>query len=127
MDKIGIVHIFASHNNTMILLTDQTGAESIAKCTGGMVTKAQHKEGSPYTAMKMAEEIATKARERGIRIVDIQVRGFGGIRSKTPGGGAEASIRSLTRNGMRIRNIENVTPFPHDGTRRKKKFRGKKK
>jgi small subunit ribosomal protein S11 len=127
MDKIAIVHIFASHNNTQLLLTDQTGAETIAKSTGGMTTKAQHKEGSPYTAMKMAEEIANKAKERGIRIVDIKVRGFGGIRSKTPGAGAEASIRSLTRNGLRIRNIENVTPFPHDGTRRKKKFRGKKK
>ncbi len=127
MDKIGIVHIFATHNNTMMLLTDQTGAETIAKSSGGMIVKAQHKEGTPYTAMKIAETIAEKARERGIRFIEVRVRGIGGIRSKSPGPGAEASIRSLTRNGLRIKSIENVTPVPHDGTRKKKKFRGKKK
>ncbi|MCD6434096.1 MAG: 30S ribosomal protein S11, partial [Candidatus Diapherotrites archaeon] len=53
--KKGIVHIYASHNNTILLLTDITGAETIAKASGGMVVKAQHKEGSPYAAMKAAE------------------------------------------------------------------------
>lgn len=125
-EKIGIVHIFASNNNTIILLTDQTGAETIAKCSGGVVVKAQHKEGSPYAAMKVAETVCEKARERGIRIVDVKVRGSGGIKSKSPGSGAEAAIRSLTRNGLQIRNIENVTPVPHDGCRKKKRYRGKK-
>ena len=124
--KIGVIHILATRNNTIIHLTDITGAETIAKCTGGMVVKAQHKEGSPYAAMKVAEIIAEKARDRGIEEVYVKVRGRGGIRSKTPGAGSEAAIRSLTRNKIRIRSIENVTPIPHDGCRKKKKHRGRK-
>lgn len=123
----GLVHIYASRNNTIILLTDETGAETIAKCSGGMVVKSQHKEGSPYAAMKVAEIVAEKARERGINEIKVRVRGQGGIRPKNPGQGAEAAILSLTRNGMRINSIENVTPLPHDGTRRKKRHRSKKK
>ncbi len=127
MSKKGIVHVFASHNNTILLLTDITGAETIAKCSGGMVVKAQHKEGSPYAAMKIAEIVADKARERSISRVDVKVRGVGGNESASPGQGAEAAIRSLTRHGIQIENIENVTPMPHDGCRKKKRFRGKKR
>lgn len=126
MIKRGIVHIFASHNNTIILLTDITGQETITKCSGGIVTKAQHKEGSPYAAMKVAEIVAEKAREKGVVEVDVKVRAPGGIKTKSPGPGAEAAIRSLTRNGIRIRTIENVTPLPHNGCRKKKRYRGKK-
>jgi small subunit ribosomal protein S11 len=126
-DQRGIVHIYATHNNTMLMLTDMTGAETIAKSTGGMETKAQHKEGSPYVAMKLAENIANAAREKGIREVFVRVRGHGGNKSPSAGPGAEAAIRSITRNGLRIISIENVTPHPHDGCRKKKKFRGKAK
>ncbi len=126
-EKRGILHIYASHNNTILLLTDVSGAETIAKCSGGMVVKAQHKEASPYAAMKVAEVVAEKARERGIRFIDVKVRASGGTKLKSPGPGAEAAIRSLTRQGLVIRNIENVTPLPHDGTRRKRKYRSKKK
>ena len=127
MSKKGIVHIYASHNNTIILLTDITGAETIAKSSGGEVIKAQHKEGSPYAAMKIAEIIADKARERGVTEVIVKVRGIGGNKSTSPGAGSEAAIKSLTRAGIRIASIENVTPMPHDGCRKQKKFRGKKK
>ncbi len=127
MSKKGIVHIYASHNNTIILLTDITGAETIAKSSGGEVIKAQHKEGSPYAAMKIAEIIADRARERGVTEVIVKVRGIGGNKSTSPGAGSEAAIKSLTRAGIRIVSIENVTPMPHDGCRQKKKFRGKKK
>ncbi|MCR4368339.1 MAG: 30S ribosomal protein S11 [archaeon] len=126
MSRKGIVHIYASSNNTIILLTDSTGAETIAKCSGGMVVKSQHKEGSPYAAMKVAEIVAEKARDKGIDEVSIKVRGQGGILPKNPGQGAEAAILSLTRNNIRIRTIENVTPIPHDGCRRKKRHRSKK-
>ncbi|HZX34108.1 MAG TPA: 30S ribosomal protein S11 [archaeon] len=126
MSKTGVIHIYASHNNTIILLTDVTGSETIAKCSGGMVVKSQHKEGSPYAAMKVAELVADKAKERGIEDVIVKVRGQGGIKPKSPGQGAEAAILSLTRNNIRIRAIENVTPVPHDGCRRKKRHRSKK-
>jgi len=127
MSKKGILHIFASHNNTIILLTDITGAETIAKSSGGEVTKAQHKEGSPYAAMKVAEIVADKAKEKGVTDVIVRVRGTGGNKSNSPGPGAEAAIRSLTRSGLMIRFIENVTPIPHDGCRKMKRYRGKKK
>lgn len=127
MSKRGVIHIYASHNNTVILLTDVTGSETIAKCTGGMVVKADHKEGSPYAAMKIAEIVAVKAKEREIIEVDVKVRGPGGNKQNSPGAGSEAAIRSLTRNGLRIRSIENVTPIPHNGCRKKKRYRGKKK
>ncbi len=127
MSKKGIIHIYASHNNTKIILTDITGAETVAKSSGGEVIKAQHKEGSPYAAMKVAENVAEKARERGITEVIIKVRGTGGNRSNSPGPGSEAAIKSLTRAGLRIVMIENVTPMPHDGCRKKKRYRGKKR
>jgi len=122
----GIIHIYASHNNTILLLTDMTGGETLAKCTGGMVEKSQHKQGTPYTAMKIAEVIAGKARDRGIINVIVKVRGPGGNKASSPGKGSEAAIRSLTRNGIRIKFIENVTPQPHDGCRKRKKFRTKR-
>ncbi len=127
MANKGTVHIYASHNNTVILLTDVTGAETIAKSSGGEVVKAQHKEGSPYAAMKAAEIVAEKAKERGIREVIVKVRAPGGNKSNSPGAGSEATIRSLTRNGLIIKAIENVTPIPHNGCRKKKRYRGKKK
>lgn len=127
MENKGIVHIYATHNNTKMLLTDLTGSETIAKASGGIETKAQHKEGSPYVAMKLAENLANTAREKGITEIFVKVRGHGGNKSSSAGSGAEAAIRSLTRNGLRIITIENVTPYPHDGCRKKKKFRGKTK
>lgn len=126
MGKVGVVHIYASQNNTIVLLTDITGAETIAKCSGGIIVKVQHKEGSPYAAMKVIESIADKAKERGITDVHVKIRAQGGIKTRMPGGGAEAAIMSLNRNGLRVRTIENVTPLPHDGCRRKKKHRSKK-
>lgn len=88
--------------------------------------KSQHKEASPYAAMKVAEMVVQKARDKGITEVEVRIRGQGGLRSKNPGPGAEAAIRMLSRMGLRIKNIENNTPVPHDGCRKKKRDRGKK-
>jgi small subunit ribosomal protein S11 len=125
-DKVAIVNIFASYNNTQVLATDITGAETITKCSGGMLTKSQHKEGSPYIAMKIAEQVAKDLRDKGYIHIIVKVRAYGGIKSKSPGMGADAAITSLTRNGLNIIDISNVTPLPHDGCRRKRKFRGRK-
>ncbi len=125
-DNRGIIHIYATHNNTKLLLTDLSGGETISKSTGGMETKAQHKEGSPYVAMKLAENIVNMARERGITEVYVKIRGHGGIKNSSAGSGAEAAIRSITRNGLKIISIQNVTPRPHDGCRKKERYRGKK-
>ena len=125
-DKIGIVNIFASRNNTIIVLTDETGAEIIAKSSGGQITKSQHKEGSPYVAMKMAQVIAEKAIERGIKQVHVKIRAPGGNLYNNPGQGAEPALKSLTRYGLKIINILNTTPVPHDGCRKKKVYLRKK-
>ncbi len=126
MARWAVVNIYASFNNILMTITDLTGAETIAKCTGGMVVRAAKDEGSPYAAMKAAERIADAAREKGIDSLHVKVRAPGGHKSKSPGPGAQAAIRSLARAGMRIGRIEDVTPLPHDGTRKKGGRRGRR-
>ncbi|MDG6224291.1 MAG: 30S ribosomal protein S11 [Candidatus Thermoplasmatota archaeon] len=125
-EKWGICHIYASYNNILITLTDLTGAETIAKCTGGMVVKAAKDESSPYAAMRSGEFIADKAREKGISNIHIKVRAPGGNGPISPGPGAQGVIRSLSRAGIRIGRIEDVTPIPHDGTKPKGGKRGRR-
>ncbi|MDW7727084.1 MAG: 30S ribosomal protein S11 [Candidatus Methanoperedens sp.] len=115
-EKWGVAHIFSSYNNTLITITDVTGAETIAKISGGMVTKSARDESSPYTAMQMANEIADKIRDRGLIGVHIKVRAPGGNNHRSPGPGAQAAIRAFARAGIKIGRIEDVTPIPHDGT-----------
>ncbi|RZN15585.1 MAG: 30S ribosomal protein S11 [Methanosarcinales archaeon] len=119
-EKWGIAHIYASFNNTLITVTDISGAETIAKISGGMVTKAARDESSPYTAMKMATQISEKLKDRGIIGIHVKVRTSGGNKQKSPGPGAQAAIRAFARAGMHIGRIEDVTPIPHDGTRSKR-------
>jgi len=126
MGRWGIAHIFASFNNIIITLTDLTGSETIARCSGGMVTKSAKDEGSPYTAMKVAQTVADAARVKGIDKVNVRIRGQGGNKAGTPGRGAQAAIRALVRSGLKIGNIEDVTPVPHDGCRRKGGRRGRR-
>ena len=126
MGKWGVAHIFASYNNVIITITDLTGAETIACCSGGMVTKAAKDEGTPYSAMLVAQRVAEVAKEKGIEGVHVKIRGRGGTRSKTPGPGAQAAIRALVRAGLKIGRIEDVTPIPYDGGRRKGGKRGRR-
>ena len=122
-DKWGIAHVHASFNNTLITITDQTGAETIAKSSGGTVVKQNRDEASPYAAMQMAETVAEEVKAKGITGLHVRVRGPGGNRNKSPGPGAQATIRALARAGLEIGRIEDVTPIPHDGTRAPKNSR----
>ena len=124
--KWGIAHIYASYNNILITVTDISGAETITKCTGGMVVKADKDQSSPYAAMKAAERVAEQAKEKGIENMHIKVRAPGGIKSVSPGPGAQAAIRGLARAGVKIGRIEDVTPVPHDGGRKKGGRRGRR-
>jgi small subunit ribosomal protein S11 len=126
MSKWGIANIYASYNNIIITLTDITGAETITKATGGMVVKQAKDESSPYAAMRAAEKVADIAREKGIDSIHIKVRAPGGNKSASPGPGAQAAIRGLARAGMKIGRIEDVTPVPHDGTKKKGGRRGRR-
>ena len=116
----GIAHVHASFNNTIITITDQTGAETIAKSSGGTVVKQNRDEASPYAAMQMAETVAEQVKAEGIDGVHVRVRGPGGNQQQSPGPGAQATIRALARSGLEIGRIEDVTPIPHDGTRAEK-------
>jgi small subunit ribosomal protein S11 len=116
-DRWGIAHVHASFNNTIITVTDQTGAETIAKSSGGSVVKQNRDEASPYAAMQMAETVAERVQDAGFEGVHVRVRGPGGNRQQNPGPGAQATIRALARAGLEIGRIEDVTPVPHDGTR----------
>lgn len=126
MAKIGIANIFASYNNILITVTDITGAETLAKCSGGMVVKAAKDESSPYAAMRAAERVAEQIKEKGVDTVHVRVRAPGGNKSPSPGPGAQAAIRALARAGLRIGRIEDVTPVPHDGTKKKGGRRGRR-
>jgi len=125
-EVLAIVHILSSYNNTHVHATDITGAETIARGTGGMFVKAARLESSPYAAMKCAQYIAEVMNRRGVTSIHIKVRAPGGIKSKTPGPGAQAAIRALARSGFNIRRIEEVTPLPHDGTRKPGGRRGRR-
>ncbi|MBC2699770.1 MAG: 30S ribosomal protein S11 [ANME-2 cluster archaeon] len=124
--KWGIAHIQASFNNTIITITDLTGAETIAKISGGMVVKAARDESSPYTAMQMANQLSDKLKDRGIMGIHVKVRAPGGNKQRSPGPGAQAAIRAFARAGIRIGRIEDVTPIPHDGTQSKGGRRGRR-
>jgi len=126
MGRKGVAHIYASFNNIIITITDATGAETITRCSGGMVTKSAKDEGSPYAAMKVAATAAEAAMDKGVDSVNVRIRGRGGKKGGSPGRGAQTAIRSLVRAGLKIGNIEDVTPHPHDGTKPKGGKRGRR-
>ena len=123
----GIAHIYSSYNNTIIHITDITGTETITKTSGGMVVKAHHLEGSPTAAMIAAKRAAETARDKGINGLHIKIKAPGGHNGPhNPGPGAQAAIRALSRMGLKIGIIEEVTPIPHDGCRKKGGKRGRR-
>jgi len=124
--KWGVAHIYSSKNDTIITITDLSGAETIAVGSGGMVVKSDREEGGPYAAMQAALRAADKAKERGLLALHVRVRAPGGHGSKTPGSGAQAAIRALARSGLRIGKIEDVTPIPTDTTKRPGGKRGRR-
>ena len=125
-DRWGIAHIYSSFNNTMVHITDLTGAETISRSAGGQHVKADRLQGTPYAAMQAAAAAAKTAKDKGITSLHIRVRAPGGHGARTPGPGAQAAIRMLARHGFRIGRIEDVTPVPHDGTRRPGGRRGRR-
>jgi len=125
-EKWGIVHIFSSFNNTIVHMTDLTGAETIAISSGGIHVNADRYESSPFAAMKAAKAVAEAAKTKGFTGFHIRVRAVGGVGSRVPGPGAQAAIRALARGGFKIGRIDDVTPIPHDTTRKKGGKRGRR-
>lgn len=126
-EKVGIAHIYSSYNNTIIHVTDITGTETVARTSGGQMVKSDRLESSPTAAMMAAKKAGEIAKEHGISALDVKIKAPGGHNGpNSPGPGAQAAVRTLSRMGIRIGIIEDVTPIPHDGCRKKGGRRGRR-
>jgi small subunit ribosomal protein S11 len=110
----GVAHVQSTFNNTIITITDHLG-NSICWSSAGTSGFKGARKGTPFAAQLAAKDVATKAREAGVRYVDVRVTG--------PGAGRESAIRSLQTAGLEIKSIKDVTPIPHNGCRVRKKRR----
>jgi small subunit ribosomal protein S11 len=125
--RAGLAHIYASYNNTIIHITDLTGAETISLASGGQMVRADRLESSPTAAMLAAKRAAAEALDKGVKAIYVKIRAQGGHNgAHYPGPGAQPAIRMLTRSGLRILNVEDVTPVPHGGCRKKGGRRGRR-
>jgi small subunit ribosomal protein S11 len=123
----GILHIYSSKNNTILHATDLTGSETISVKSGGMMVKSQREEASPYAAMQAALRLADEVKEKGFMGLHIKVRAPGGHNGpRYPGKGAQSAIRAISRTGLIIGQIEDVTPMPYGGCRPKGGKRGRR-
>jgi len=123
----GILHIYSSYNNTHLHVTDITGSETITKVTGGMVSKSDRLKPSPNVAMAAAKQVSESCLAKGYNALYVKLRAVGGHNGPmTPGPGSQAAVRMLTRYGIRLGRIEDVTPVPHDSCRKKGGKRGRR-
>jgi small subunit ribosomal protein S11 len=112
--SVGVVHINATFNNTIITVTDPTG-NVIAWSTSGAKGFKGSRKSTPFAAQIAAEDAIRKAMEHGMRSVSVLVKG--------PGGGRESALRAIANTGVRVTYIRDVTPIPHNGCRPPKKRR----
>jgi small subunit ribosomal protein S11 len=110
----GAAYIQSTFNNTIITITDRQGDVVCWSSSGAAGFKGARK-GTPFAAQLAAKEASLKAREYGVRYVDVRVKG--------PGAGRESAIRALQTNGLEIKSIKDVTPLPHNGCRVRKRRR----
>lgn len=122
-----VLNIYSSFNNTHLHVTDLSGSETISKVSGGMVTKSNRLKGSPNVAMVMGKQVTEACLNKGINALHVRVRAVGGHNGPMkPGPGTQAAIRIMTRNGIKLGRIEDVTPVPHDTCRAKGGRRGRR-
>lgn len=110
----GIAHIHASFNNTIVLITDRQGNALCWATSGGSGFRGSRKS-TPFAAQVAADKVAEKAKEYGMKNIDVNVKG--------PGPGRESAVRALNNAGLKIASITDVTPIPHNGCRPPKKRR----
>jgi small subunit ribosomal protein S11 len=110
----GTVHIQASFNNTIVTFTDPLG-NTVAWSSSGSLGFRGSRKGTPFAAQQASLTAANKAKEAGLRAVDVRVAG--------PGSGRESAVRALATAGIEVRAIKDVTPIPHNGCRPPKKRR----
>jgi len=110
----GVVHIQATFNNTIVSVSDTSG-NIVAWSSAGSLGFRGSRKGTPFAAQQASLTAANKAREAGVRSVEVRVSG--------PGAGRESAIRALATAGIEVRAIRDTTPIPHNGCRPPKKRR----
>src|SRR5712664_4247533 len=110
----GIVHIQATFNNTIVTISDQEG-NTIAWSSSGSLGFRGSRKGTPFAAQQASLTAANKAKEYGVRSVEVRVSG--------PGAGRESAVRALSTVGIEVKSIKDRTPIPHNGCRPPKRRR----
>ncbi len=110
----GVANIQSTFNNTIISISDRDGNVVCWSSSGTAGFKGARK-GTPFAAQLAAREASSKAKEFGVRYVDVRVKG--------PGAGRESAIRALQSDGLEIKSIRDITPIPHNGCRVRKRRR----
>ena len=111
---VGVAHVKATFNNTMVTVTDTKGNTLCWASSGTSGFKGSRKS-TPFAGQLAAQQAAEKAMKFGVKEVDVKVKG--------PGSGRESAITALQAAGLTIKSIEDVTPLPHNGCRPKKRRR----
>ena len=111
---VGIAHVNATFNNTIITITDTKG-NTIAWSSAGAEGFKGSRKSTPFAAQLAAENAGKKAKDNGVKTLEIEVRG--------PGSGRESALRALQSTGFIITSIKDVTPIPHNGCRPPKRRR----
>lgn len=112
--SVGVAHILATFNNTVITITDTKG-ETLCWASAGTCGFKGSRKSTPYAGQMSAQQAADKAIKCGMKEIDVKVKG--------PGSGRESAITALQAAGLKIKSIEDVTPLPHNGCRPKKRRR----
>lgn len=112
--EAGVAHIRSTFNNTIVTISDTTGAVLSWASAGGMGFRGSRKS-TPFAAQMAAETAAKAAMEHGLKRIEVSVKG--------PGAGREAAIRALQAAGLEVESIKDVTPIPHNGCRPPKRRR----
>lgn len=107
----GVCHILATFNNTKVTFSDPTGNVVAWSSTGTVGFKGSRKS-TPFAAKTATEDAVRKAREHGMRQVEVELKG--------PGSGREAALRAIAAEGIKVTTIRDVTPVPHNGCKRPK-------
>ena len=111
---VGVAHIKATFNNTVITITDTKG-ETLCWASAGTCGFKGSRKSTPFAGQMSAQQVAEKAIKFGMKEVDVRVKG--------PGSGRESAITALQSAGLKIKSIEDATPLPHNGCRPKKRRR----
>ena len=111
---VGVAHVNASFNNTIITITDTNG-NAVSWSSSGCHGFKGSRKATPYAAQVTAEDAGRKAAEHGMKTVEVRVKG--------PGSGRESALRALQSVGFTITSIKDVTPVPHNGCRPPKRRR----